>query len=254
MARFVRQQFRIHQPLVWLDQLEALVARELAPSPRKIRSTLRISAIVTIAIGLDAICHVNSQLGAVVVWLLAGAGPMMSIRKALAWQIAVMLALITSVVMARAFAETPWLMLPFVFAWISFSIYAGTTRKLGVGLLVIQIVCLITFYGVVFAPQEIGCNAAASFDGSAIAFGVIVLFDNWLWPDPGEPILLESHGASVARARSQLLGASDFFLASESVARPPVPPPTSDLPAHMALLDQVVTEGASEHRRAILLA
>jgi hypothetical protein len=44
----------------------------------KIRTTLRISSIVTIAIGLDAICHVNSQLGAVVVWLLAGAGPMMS--------------------------------------------------------------------------------------------------------------------------------------------------------------------------------
>jgi hypothetical protein len=111
MARLVRQQFRIHQPLVWLDQLEALFARELAPGTRKIRTTLRISAIVTIAIGLDAICHVNSQLGAVVVWLLAGAGPMMSIRKALAWQIAVMLALITSVVMARAFAETAWLML-----------------------------------------------------------------------------------------------------------------------------------------------
>jgi hypothetical protein len=36
---------------------------------------------------------------------------MMSIRKALAWQIAVMLALITSVMMARALAETPWLML-----------------------------------------------------------------------------------------------------------------------------------------------
>ena len=165
-------------------------------------------------------CHVNSQLGAVIVWLLAGAGPMMSISKALAWQIAVMLALITSVVMARAFAETPWLMLPFVFAWISFSTYVGTTRKLGVGLVVIQIVCLITFYGVVFAPQEIGWNAAASFDGSAIALGVIVLFDNWLWPDPGEPILMESLGAGVTRTRSQLLGASDFFLAGESVPRP----------------------------------
>ena len=105
-----------------------------------------------------------------------------------------------------------------------------------------------------FGPQEIGWNAAASFDGSAIAFGVIVLFDNWLWPDPGEPILMESLGASVARARSQLLGASNFFLAGESVPRPPLPAPTSDLPAHMALLDQAVAEGASEHRRAILLA
>ena len=116
MAGFIEQQVGIQPPPAWLDRLKALVAREL----RKIRSTLRVSMIVTIAIGLDASCHVNSQLGAVIAWLLAGAGPMMSIRKALAWQIAVMLALITSVVMARAFAETPWLMLPFVFVWISF--------------------------------------------------------------------------------------------------------------------------------------
>src|SRR6202167_1928770 len=254
MAGFIEQQFGIQRPLVWLDRLEALVARELAPSARKIRTALRISTIVTIAIGIDASCHVNSQLGAVIVWLLAGAGPMMSIRKALAWQIAVMLALITSVVMARAFAETPWLMLPFVFVWISFSTYVGTTRKLGVGMLVIQIVCLITFYGVLFSPEEIGWNAAASFDGSAIAFGVTVLFDNWLWPDPGEPILMQSLGASVARARSQFLLASNFFLAGESVPRPPMPAPTSDLPAQMALLNQALAEGASEHRRAILLA
>jgi uncharacterized membrane protein YccC len=254
VAGFIEQQSGIQRPLAWLDRLEALVTRELAPSPRKIRTALRISSIVTIAIGLDASCHVNSQLGAVIVWILAGAGPMMSIRRALAWQIAVMVALITAVVMARALVETPWLMLPFLFVWISFSTYLGTTRKLGAGMLVIQIVCLITFYGVVFEPQEIGWNAAASFDGSAIAFGVIVLFDKWLWPDPGEPILIESLGASVARARSQLLAASSFFLAGESVPRPPLPAPTSDLPAHMALLGQTVAEGASEHRRAILLA
>ena len=254
MTGFVGQQFGLQRPLGWLDRLEALGARELAPNPRKIRTALRISVIVTLAVGLDASCHVNSQLGAVIVWLLAGAGPMMSIRKALAWQIAVMLAVIASVVMARAFAETPWLMLPLVFAWISVSTYVGATRKLGAGIVVIQIVCLITFYGVVYGPGEIGWNAAASFDGSAIAFGMVVLFDNWLWPDPGEPILMESLGASVARARSQLLGAADFFLAGAGVPRPPLPAPTSDLPAHMALLDQAGAEGASELRRAILLA
>ena len=253
MAGFIDQQFGILRPLAWLDRLEALVARELAPSARKIRTALRIATIVTIAIGLDAICHVNTVLGAVIVWVLAGAGPMMSMRRALAWQLAVMLALITAVLTARALVETPWLMLPYVFAWISVSTYVGATRKLGAGLIVIQIVCLVTFYGVVFSPQEIGWNAAAAFDGSAIAFGVIVLFDNWLWPDPGEPILLESLGASVARARSQLLGAANFFLAGETVPRPPLPAPTSDLPAHMALLDQVRAEGASEHHRAILL-
>ncbi len=254
MAGFVEQQFGIQRPPAWLDRLEALVTRELAPSPRKIRTALRISTIVTIAIGLDASCHINTQLGAVIVWLLAGAGPMMSIRKALAWQIAVMLALITAVVMARAFAETPWMMLPFVFVWISFSTYVGATRKLGAGILVIQIVCLITFYDVVFSPEEIGWNAAASFDGSAIAFGVIVLFDNWLWPDPGEPMLIGFLGASIARDRSQLLDASNFCLAGEGVPRPPLPAPTSDLPGHMALLDQATAEGASEYHRGILLA
>ena len=254
MAGFIEQQFGIQRPFAWLDRIEALVARELAPSARKIRTALRIATIVTIAIGLDASCHVNTQLGAVIVWLLAGAGPMMSLRKALAWQIAVMIALITAVIMARAFAETPWLMMPFLFVWISLSTYVGATRKLGVGMVVIQIVCLITFYGVVFAPEEIGWNAAASFDGSAIAFALIVLFDNWLWPDPGEPILMESLGASVAHARSQLVEASNFFLVGESVPRPPLPAPTSDLPAHMALLGQALAEGASEHRRAILLA
>jgi hypothetical protein len=120
--------------------------------------------------------------------------------------------------------------------------------------LVIQIVCLIIFYGVVFSPEEIGWNAAASFDGSAIGLGVVVLFDNWLWRDPGEPILIESLRASVARARSQLLSASNFFLAGESVPRPPLPAPTSDLPAHMALFNQAVAKGTSEHHRAILLA
>src|SRR5271169_5195352 len=65
---------------------------------------------------------------------------------------------------------------------------------------------------------------------------------------------MESLAASVARSRSQLLEASNFFLAGESVPRPPSPAPTSDLPAHMALLNQAVAEGASEHRRAILLA
>jgi uncharacterized membrane protein YccC len=254
VAGFIEQRFGIEGPFAWWDRLEALVARELAPSARKIRTALRIATIVTIAIGLDASCHVNTQLGAVIVWLVAGAGPMMSMRKALTWQIAVMIALITAVVMARALVETPWLMLPFVFVWISLSTYLGTTRKLGVGLIVIQIVCLITFYGVVFLPKEIGWNAAATFDGSAIAFGVIVLFDNWLWPDPGEPILLESLGASFARARSQLIGAANFFVAGDSAPRPPLPAATSDLPAHMALLDRVLAEGASEERRAILLA
>jgi uncharacterized membrane protein YccC len=179
---------------------------------------------------------------------------MMSPRKASAFLIAEALALASSVVMAGMLAETPWLMLPFLFASISLSTYVGTIRNLGAGLLLIQVVCLDTFYGVVFAPQEIGWSAAGAFGGSVIAFGTIVLFDNWLWPDRGEEILQESLGASVARDRSRFLEASKFYLDRRGEPLPPLPPPTSDLPAHMALLNRAVAEGVSEHRQAILLA
>ncbi len=43
MAGFIEQPFGLKRPLAWLDGLEALVARELAPSARKIRTALRIA-------------------------------------------------------------------------------------------------------------------------------------------------------------------------------------------------------------------
>ncbi len=254
MAGLAQPEIRLAQPSGWFDQLAALLTRELAPSSRKFRTALRLATIGTLGAGLIASCHVNNQLGTYLVWLLVGAGPMMSFRNGSVFLIAETFALVASVVMARAFAETPWLMLPFIFVVISFSTYLGTTRNLGAALLLIQVVCLNIFYGVMFAPEEIGWAAAGAFGGSAIAFGTIVLFDNWLWPDRGEEILLESLGASVARARSLLLEASNYYLDRRGAPRPPLPPPTSDLPAHMDLLNRAVAEGVTEHRHAILLA
>ncbi len=254
MASFVKPQLRVAHSFGWFDQLEALLARELAPNSRKLRIAFRLATIGAVGAGLVTSCHVNNELGTYIVWLLVGAGPMMSPRKAIVFLAAEAFALIAAVVMARAFAETPWLMLPFLFALFSYSTYLGVTRKLGAGLLLIEVVCLDSFYTVVFAPQQIGWGAAGAFGGSVIAFGLIVLFDNWLWPDPGEAILMESLGASVARSRSRLVEAADFYMDGAATRRPPVPPPTSDLPAHMVLLDQAVAEGVSAHRQAILLA
>jgi uncharacterized membrane protein YccC len=254
MAGFAKPEIRLARPPDWFDQLEALLGRELAPSSRKLRTALRMTTIATLGAGLIVSCHVNNQLGTYIVWLLVGAGPMMSPRKAAAFLIAEAFALATSVVMSGILVETPWLMLPFLFALISFTTYLGTTLKLGAALLLIQVVCLDTFYNVVFAPDQIGWAAAGIFGGSVIAFGTIVLFDNWLWPDLGEVILMESLGASVARARSRFLEASNYYLDRRDAPRPPLPPPTSDLPAHMDFLNRAVAEGVSEHRHAILLA
>src|SRR6204780_2228792 len=253
MAGFAKSEPRLAQPSAWFDQIAALLARELAPNSRKLRSALRMTTIATIGAGLVASCHVNNQLGTYIVWLLVGAGPMMSLDKACAFLIAEAIALCGAVVMAGMLVQSPWLMLPFLFAMISFSTCHGATRKLGAPLLLIRVVCLDTFYNVVFAYDQIGWAAAGIFGGSVIAFGTILVFDNWLWPDRAEETLMESLGASVARDRSRLLEASNYYLDRQEAARPPIPPPTSELPADMDLLNRAVSEGVSAHRQAILL-
>jgi hypothetical protein len=107
MAGFAKPELRLAQPPGWFDQLAALLGRELSPSSRKFRTALRLATIATIGAGLVAGCHVNNQLGTYIVWLLVGAGPMMSARKAGAFLIAEALALASSVVMAGTLAETP---------------------------------------------------------------------------------------------------------------------------------------------------
>jgi uncharacterized membrane protein YccC len=254
MAGFAEPGIRLAQTPGWFDQLVALLTRELAPSPRRLRTALRMTTIAVVGAGLVASCHVNNELGTYIVWLLAGAGPMMSARKAVAFLIAEAFALSASVLMAGILVESPWLFLPYLFAMTSLSTYVGTTFKLGAPILLIQVVCIDTFYNVVFAPDQIGWAASGIFGGSVIAFGTIVLFDNWLWPDPAEEILLESLGASLARDRTRLLGASNFYLDRRGAQRPPFPPATSDLPVHMDLLNRAAAEGVPEHRLAILLA
>lgn len=147
MAGFATPELRLAQPSGgWFDRLAALLIRELAPSSRKLRTALRMTTIATLGAGLITSCHVNNQLGTYIVWLLVGAGPMMSLRRASAFLVAEAFALAASVVLAGILVESPWLLLPFLFAIMALSTYLGSTFKLGAALLLIQVVCLDTFY------------------------------------------------------------------------------------------------------------
>src|SRR5579863_5772026 len=111
MAGFAKPEVRLAPPPGWFDQLAVLLSRELAPNSRKLRTALRLATIGTIGAGLVASCHVYNELGTYIVWLLVGAGPMMSARKAVGFLIAEAVALAVAVVMAGILSETPWLML-----------------------------------------------------------------------------------------------------------------------------------------------
>jgi hypothetical protein len=83
------------------------LARALALTSRKIRTALRLATIGTIGAGLIVSCHVYNELGTYIVWLLVGAGSMMTASKALRFLFVEALAQMASVVMARPLVPIP---------------------------------------------------------------------------------------------------------------------------------------------------
>ena len=249
---------RTHAPKsslsVWLDGIAALLAEELAPRPRRFRSSLRWTTISTIGVGLMAACHVRSVLGPYIIFLLLGPVPMLSPQTALLYLAVSGPLLAASVPLAGILVETPWLMLPFIGAFVALSTYITVTRKLGPFGLVCQVITLDAFYGVTFAPGDFGWSNAAVFGGFAIAMVLIVAFDNWIWPDPAEAILLESLAGSLGRQRARFVQTTAYYLDDPGAVRPPDPPVTSETLVQVDLLNRAGAEGVSAHRRAVLMA
>src|SRR6266849_8074331 len=98
MAAFADHQLRAVRTAGWLDRLAALLAHELAPSSRRFWTALRLTIIATVGTALIVICHVNNELGTYIVWLVVGAGPMLSVRRATGILVAEALLLSSSVV------------------------------------------------------------------------------------------------------------------------------------------------------------
>lgn len=238
----------------WFDWLVSLLAEELAPSPRRLKSTLRMAVIGTVGAALVASCHVYNQLGTYLVWLLIGPVAMLSLRKAVTALLILGPLIAASVQLGGMLAEAPWLMLPFLFVFSAISTYLNVALGLAALGSIIQVVTLNILYSLIFAPVDFGWQAAALFGGCVIAFGLIALFDTWIWPDPAEAILPESLAASVARNRARFIDVASFYLGERAGKRPPEPPFTSGMPAQLALLDRARAEGATPHRRAVLLA
>jgi uncharacterized membrane protein YccC len=237
-----------------IDSLLSLLVEELEPNPRRLKTTMRMALIGTVGAALMASCHVFNQLGTYLVWIMIGPVAMMSLRKALTCLAILAPVLIASMQLAGMLVEAPWLLLLFLFLFTTLTTYLNVALKLGAFGLIIQVVTIDTFYSVVFVPSDFGWHTAALYGCCVIAFGLITLFDNWLWPDPAELILPEAIAASVVRNRARFVAVANYYFAERGSKRPPEPAFTSGMPAQIALLDRTRDEGVSEHRRAILLA
>ncbi|MBV8137670.1 MAG: FUSC family protein [Deltaproteobacteria bacterium] len=236
-----------------LDQLEGLLAKELAYVPRKLWMALRLATIATIGTAVVAICHVSGDLGTYLVWFVVSTSPTMRLGRAARIVALEGAFLVCSLIASRALAETPWLMLLSVFAFMGCSTYVSIANNFGPAGLLMQVVSLASFYEVAFAPHQIGWTAAGSFAATAISFAIVVLFDDLLWPDPAGPRLRESLAASIAHERWRLVEAVKFYLGSRSTRAPSKSTWSSDLATHLALLDRVIDEGVSARDHTIFL-
>jgi hypothetical protein len=237
-----------------LRSLGALLAEELAPNSRRLKTTMRMAVIGTVGAALVAACHVQNQLGTYLVWILIGPVAMMSPRKALTAVLILAPIVAASVQAAGMLIQAPWLTLGFLFLASAITIYLNVQLQLGAMGLIIQVVVLNIFYSVVFDPDQFGWQASSLYGGCVLAFGLIALFDNWLWPDPAERILPEAIAASVGRNRVRFVEAANFYLDEHAAKRPPEPPFTSGMPDQLALLERARAEGVSAYQRAVLLA
>jgi uncharacterized membrane protein YccC len=253
MATILHHHVPFARTSAWFRSFDELLKKEFSPSRRRLVNSVRLATIGTVGAGLMAALHVDTALGPYLVWLMIGAAPMLSLLKAFVYLIAEAPLLVASVPIAGVLAETPWLMLPFIFGFTALSTQQVVSRKLGPFGLVMQVVALDTFYAVVFAPDDFGWGVSSVFGASVIAFFLIAIFDRILWPDPAEALLLDSIATSTENNRVEFLQVARFYL-DGSAALPLELSVLSQLPTQLALLNNAAAEGMAPHRRAILLA
>jgi hypothetical protein len=237
-----------------LRSLGALLAEELAPNPRRLKTTMRMAVIGTVGAALVAACHVQNQLGTYLVWILIGPVAMMSARRGFIAVLILAPIVAASVQASGMLVQAPWLTLVALFLSAAITIYLNAQLQLGALALIIQVVIFNIFYSVIYSPEQFGWQASSLYAGCVLAFGLVVLFDNWLWPDPAERILPEAIAASVARNRVRFVEAANYYVDDQAAKRPPEPPFTSGMTDQLALLERARAEGVSAYRGAVLLA
>ncbi len=234
----------------------SLVGAEFEQHPGRTRTALRTGFICMFGFGLMAAVHDDALLAPYVLWTVASSGgAMIGPRLAIRYIVVTGAMLALSIPVAASLSEAPWLMLPALFAIAFASRYILSSRRLPYPWIIVEIVVLTNFYLVIFKPYDFGTEAAATFGGVVISFLLACAFDTVFWPVRADPELLKLLSRGIARTRIEIRDATAMYFLPISVReRIPIPAFISEMPSHLALLQRVREEGASEHRISLLLA
>src|SRR5262249_30318070 len=158
-----------------------------------------------------------------------------------------------AVPVAALLVEVPWFHVLcfalFAAGWAYFVRHQNLTNAW----MLLGITVIGTLYAVIFDPRGFGWATAATFGGGVIAFGTIVLFDAYLWPDPADEALLAVLAADLSLARGWLAAVRHAYFDPGTRDDIPPVPMIPELPTLLTLLDRADREGASDREKAELL-
>jgi hypothetical protein len=222
-----------------LERFFAFLARELAPSHRRIVEAARNAAKTTVTTGLAATMQIIGPFGPLFAFRIGQPGISLGLFEG-ALAIACAAAMQAAIVpITGELLDYPGLVMAFlfvVFATVAYLLWS--TPRLFLILALVAVGTITTVYVAIFEPGQIGWGSTYTFDGILVATLVMVVFDTLIWPSPAEPRLLESIAADLERIRGRLRLVGKRYL--DPLADPlPAPQITSILARNLALLKSV---------------
>ena len=233
-------------------------AAELAPFPNRWRRAARVAFVTSMGAGIMATLQIANPLGLTL--LVSLAAPEFAFNFATGVMFLLMAAIIQvlALFVVGALADSPVLLVSafIVFTAISTYLIYGI-RRLGRLWLWIQIPSITAFYMVLFDRRSLGWDNAQMYAGTLIAIGLLLLFNNLLWPVPAEMVLGNSLRSTLARSRRRLGLLVTIFLGEATPDHDR--PIASKLAYHLALLRPATrqtneTRGAANLLAAVMVA
>jgi len=237
-----------------LERFLAFLARELAPSQRRVVEAARNAAKSTVTAGLAATMQIIGPFGPLFAFRIGQPGISLGLFEG-ALTIACAAAMQAAIVpITGELLDYPGLIMAFLFVVFATVAYLLCSNpRLFLILALVAVGTITTVYVGIFEPGQIGWGSTYTFDGILVATLVMVVFDTLIWPSPAEPRLLESIAADLERISGRFRLVGKRYL--DPLADPlPTPQITSILARNLALLKSVEehTKPAS-HRLAFLL-
>jgi hypothetical protein len=216
----------------------AFLARELAPSHRRLIEAARNATKATITTGLAATMQILGPFGPLFAFRIGQPGISLGITEGAITIAFAALMQAAIVPITGKLLDYPGVIMAFLFVVFTAVTYLSSNTRLFMIIALTAVGTITTVYVGIFRPEQIGWGSTYTFDGILVATLVIVVIDTLIWPSPPQQRLLESIAADLGRTRSRLEFVGQRYVDPFAA---PLPPPrlTSTLSTNLALFKSV---------------